>query len=164
MRVASRLAAHRTFAANVERLQRIQLPGVRNADAHAELLHARSDRRSSVPSGRIRSAGPGTRSKFGRTLGDRHGVRRKLERRTGANGARRGRNRRAVLRHKRGAHAVVGSGAFDIRLHDVVARGLTALNRAMHIADAGFFDAECPALRRGQPRCECDEQCRYRHT
>ena len=88
---------------------------------------------------------------------DRHRLRRKRERRAGADRAGRRGNRRAVRGHQRRAHAVVGLGALDVRLHHGLAGRLSGLDRVLHVRDRRFLDAEL-ALRRRAARRE--RECR----
>ena len=78
--------------------------------------------------------------------------RRKRQRRSGAHVAGGGRHVRAVARHERRAHAVVGARAIDVGLDDGAAGRLAACDRGVHAGDGRFLDRELRARRRGRPR------------
>ena len=155
-------ARHRALAADVERLERVDLSRVRDADAHAELLlHARiRNRRLHAPE--LERQARCTALRFGKDARDRHRLRRKRDRRAGADRALRGRNRLAVRRHERGADAVVGLGAVDVRLDDLSAGGLAGLDRPVNVFDRRFFDLK--RLGRCGSRREQERQCQAREN
>ena len=152
MRVEVAFAGDRALAADVQRFERVELAGVRNADAHAELLlHA------GIGDGRLHAAELDRQAACTDRSPARHWrrarSRRELERLAGANDAARRRDRRAVLGDQRRAHAVVGPGALDIALHDALARRGARFDRGVRVRDGRLFDGEL-ALRSREARCK----------
>src|SRR5690606_36283414 len=79
----------------------------------------------------------------------RDGLRREGQRLTSPHVAERGGNVGAVGRNERSAYAVVRLSALDVRLHDVVASRLAALDRRMNVVDRRFLDLEFGMRRPG---------------
>ena len=104
------------FAADVERLERVQLARIRDADAHAELLlHARiRDRRlhAAELEGQARVS-----LKFGNMLTPRRSWSGNVSGAPARTAPFAGGIGRAIRRHQRRTRAVVGLGAIDVRLH-----------------------------------------------
>ena len=139
--IAPGFAGHGALAANVQRLDRIDAAGVRNADAHAPLLlHARiRHRRLHAP---VLDGQTCVLIQIRNERGRLDGLSRERDRRATENSAGRGLDRLAVGRHERGARAVVRLDAVDVRLHHALAGDLAVLDRLVRAGDRRFLDAE----------------------
>jgi len=155
-------AGNGAFAANVERLECVQLAGIRDSHSHTELLlHVRiRDRRLHSAEFERKSSVIGKVREYGR---DEHGLRRKRQRCAGTNSAGGRRNGRAVLGHKRRTRAVVSSRAIDVGLNHCATACLTGLDRPLYICNAGLFNAKL-ALRLRWSRARREHQYEKRSS
>ncbi len=141
MRIELAFARDRALAADIQGLQRIDLPGVRQADAHAHLrddarirdsrLHAAVFERQTLVLIQVR-----------KYRGCLHRLGGKHERlaRTHIPFARF--DAPAVWRDQRRADPVVCLGPIDISLHHTCARRLTRLDRGMNVRNGRLFHLE----------------------
>jgi hypothetical protein len=135
------LAGHRPLAADVERGERVHLPGIRHADDHAELLlHGGVGRRRlHAP---VFQRRPLVLVEVGQDRRGFHGLRREAQRRRRARRAARFRHRRAVRRHEQARHPVEGAGARDVVPDHRDASRLSGLDRVVQRADRRLFETE----------------------
>ena len=141
MAVERALAGHRALATNVDRRQRVDLAGIRDAGDHAELLlHAR------VRRGRLHAAIFERRSlvpvEVGQHVRDLDRPGREGQRRAAAHRAGRRRHRQAVLGDQHAGRAVIGAHPVDIALDDLDQRDLAGADRGVHVVDRRFFEHE----------------------
>src|SRR5262245_55239584 len=129
------------LAADVERRERVDLPGVRDPGDHAVLLLDGWIRR-----GRLHASPLERLARVRVELGeDRRGLdrlRRKRQRRARTHGPGRRPYRSTVLRDERARHAVEGTRAVDIVLDDLDAGDLSCLDGRVHLVDRRLFEAE----------------------
>ncbi len=117
--IALRLAAHRTLAANVECLDRVELARVRNAHAHPELLlHARI--RHSRLHTAVLERRPLIFVEVGQEGRRRHGLRRERERLAAAHDSLRSLDGLSIRCHERSTGSVERLDAIDVRLNDAL--------------------------------------------
>ncbi len=134
------LQRHGAFAAKIERLQRVELARIRNADAHAQSASSRSDRKRSPPCGHSRAAVPSAAIQIGQDRGRLHRLRREHERCTRSPVTFRLRNRSAIARDQCGTHAVVRPRPLHVSFDDLATRRLPRLDRRMDARDRGLFN------------------------
>ena len=141
MQIIIAAAGHRSFAADIEGGQRIDLPGLRHADDHAILLHDRG-----VGGGRLHPAEFDGRALIeiviGQHIAHRHGLRRKSQRRTGAHRALDLWHVLPVFGHQKAADPVIGPRPRDGLGDNLHQRGFTCFDRCLQPVDCRFFDPE----------------------
>ena len=134
-------AGDRALAADVQRGERVDLPGIRLADRHAELL---GDLR--IGSGRFHAAEferrPLVFVEIGQDRRCLHGLDGETQRRAAAHGAFRFRNRRAAFRHQQIGGAVKRAHARDVLPHHGDAGGLARFDRRVQFVDRCLFEAK----------------------
>jgi hypothetical protein len=143
-------AGDRALAADVEGGQRVQLPGIRDAGDHPELL-----RHSRIGGCCLHApefeGRPRVFVEIGQDGGRLDGVRREAERCLRAHGARRVGDRGAVLGDEQAGDPIIGAGAVEIVLHDRDAGGLPRRDRRVQILDRRLFQTKrllvCTELR-----------------
>ena len=156
MCIEGAFAGDRSLAADVQRLERIELPRLRDADAHAHLRHhARIRYRAFHPAVVERLAT--VLFEVGEDCRRLRGAGRELHRRAGARVAGGRRDGSAVGGHEARADAVIGTRAIQVRLHDRLARRLSVADGGVDAVDGCFFDREeyraCPQWRSSRRRC-----------
>src|SRR5262249_30284734 len=139
------------LAANIQGFERVELPRLGNADAHAELqLHAR------VRNGRLHATQlewwSGVLIEVWKDGGGSNCFGGIDDRRACPDHAGGGRNRLTVFGDKLGARAVVGLRTVDIGLHHTLASRVASLDRFVNIGDGGLFDMELALLRPDKSR------------
>ena len=135
-------AGDRALAADVERGERVELAGIRDADDHAELLlHV------GIGGGRLHAAEFERRAlvlvEIGQERRGLHGLR------SGSAAARRRARRRSPAAtgapscgHQHAGDAVVGAHAVDVVLHDLDAGGLARADRRVQLVDRRLFETK----------------------
>ena len=141
VRIERALARDRSFAADVERFERIQLPRIRDPHPHAHLGGDARIGHRPLHAAVIKRQAP-VLIQVGQDRGSLHGPRREHQRRAGSHVSGRGGDIGAVRGEQRRADTVIGLRAIDVGLHHAPARGLARRDGRVDARDGGFLHRE----------------------
>ena len=141
VRIERALARDRSFAADVQRFERVQLPGIRDPDPHA---HLGADDR--IGDGSVHAAVIKRQAlvliEVGQNRGSLHSPGREHERRAGSHVSRCRGDIGAVRGEQRRADTVIGLRAIDVSLHHALTGRLAGPNGRVDARDGGFLHLE----------------------